>query len=213
VSISRLCAVVAEARTNNHQQSLMMAMMKTQELKSACGANDTPGAPAYESVRNRLMSLPRWKPFFQLLDKKRKQKEYVLNATEQPRVFIVGAGPGTIFRLLLVVCGQGKLCSFGETMQLFACRPIHVCLCRRYAHGDRGAAVGQSSDAGGDAQALHAPQPASRTSVFLRNTLAQRERFDQMVNETQQVWMSSIRDLRNIGAKFLYPQFCTGGIK
>jgi hypothetical protein len=39
-------------------------------LKKACEARD---GEAYESVRNRLVSLPRWKPFFLLLDKKRKQ--------------------------------------------------------------------------------------------------------------------------------------------
>ncbi len=111
------------------------------------------------------------------------------------------------YRLLLVLWVV-KLWRNGN-----ACRPLHVCRGRRYAHGDRGAAAGQSSDAGGDAQALHAPQPASRTPVSLRNTLARVIKWLTNHVVAQQVWMSSIRDLRNIGAKFLYPQFCTGGIK
>ena len=32
-------------------------------------------------------------------------------------------------------------------------------------------------------------------------------------NNLLHIWHSTIRDLKNIGAKFFHPQFCVGGIK
>jgi hypothetical protein len=39
------------------------------------------------------------------------------------------------------------------------------------------------------------------------------KRVEYSRNNLLHVWHSSIRDLKNIGAKYFYPQFCTGGIK
>ncbi|ELR17997.1 uncharacterized protein ACA1_209420 [Acanthamoeba castellanii str. Neff] len=38
------------------------------------------------------------------------------------------------------------------------------------------------------------------------------KRLDYSRNNLLHIWHSSIRDLKNIGAKYFYPQFCTGGI-
>jgi len=45
----------------------------------------------------------------------------------------------------------------------------------------------------------------------LRVTVLEK-RLDYSRNNLLHIWHSSIRDLKNIGAKYFYPQFCTGGI-
>jgi len=129
--------------------NLLTTRQRFNELKEVCGA--TPGGNTYEPIRERLFGNPRLKTLFQLLDKLRKQKEYVINSPTKPRVLIVGAGPA------------------------------------------------------GLRMAIEASLLGARVTV-----LEKRSKFSR--HNQLHIWDSSIRDLKNIGAKTFYPQLCTGSI-
>lgn len=129
--------------------SLLGTRQRFEELKEVCRVGA--GESAYEGIKSRVKSYPRYATFWQLIDKKKKEKEYVIHSTEKPRVLIVGAGPGGLRTAIEV--------------QLL----------------------------GGQAVVLE------KRGKFTRHNLLH-------------LWGSSIRDLKNIGTKSFYPQFCVGGI-